>query len=125
MSFPLLLKQEEEVAGLSGAWSHIPGSCDKAITDPGVSFGSLAPGEPAGSREEFPLVQGHSVGAGASTQKGIFCSGSRTQNEITKFAVRGGQSRNENESGLELLSSVCSFLGNDEEVSLYLSHSDF
>lgn len=125
MSFPLLLNQEEEVAGHSGAWSHIPGSHDKGITAPGLSFGSLAPGEPTGSREEFPLVQGHSVGAGASAQKEICCSGSRTQSEIIKFAVRGGQSRNENESGLELLSSVCSFLGDDEEVSLYLSHSNF
>lgn len=78
----------------------------------------LAPGEPAGSREEFPLGQGHWVGAGASAWKGICCSSSRTQNEITKFAVRGGQSRNENESGWELLSSVCSFRGGGEEGSL-------
>lgn len=90
-----------------------------AVTKPWlISVFPLAPGELAGSREKSPLVQGHWVGAGASAWKGICCSSSRTRNEITKFAVRGSQSRNENESGLELLSFVCSFLGGDGEVSV-------
>lgn len=50
LSFLLLWNEDEEVAEL---WSHIPGSCGKARADPGVCFGSLAPGEPAGSREEL------------------------------------------------------------------------